>query len=190
MLQTATVRSNPPKPWLLCVDLQREFVTPGRPLCADGAETVADTCHSLLMRARRAKWPVAHIQTHRAGALFNRASVHTRPIAGLEPWTSEPLFFRSGLSIFSSPEVLALARNEEHAEFFVIGFSASGSCLASLFAGYDLGITLVLVEDAIGAAGGGGPGLDRMADITDPLCATLGSQDLLRYMERAHAEGR
>jgi nicotinamidase-related amidase len=144
----------------------------------------------VLAGARRAKWPVAHIHTHRPGAVFGRTSPFTRPISGLEPWTSEPLFFRSGLSIFSSSEVLALAQTEVEAEFFVIGFSAGGSCLASLFAGYDLGIRMVLVEDAIGAAGDTGPTLSGMAEITDPLCATLGSADLIRYMERAHADGR
>jgi len=190
ILTTAQNRSAIARPWLLCIDLQREFITPNRPLCAANADGVAETCRAVLAGARRANWPVAHIHTHRPGALFGRASAFTRPIHGLEPWTSEPLFFRSGLSIFSSAEVQALARNEPEAEFFVIGFSASGSCLASLFAGFDMGIHLALVEDAIGAAGDRAPNLSAMAEIIDPLCATLGSAELIRYMERAHADGR
>jgi nicotinamidase-related amidase len=189
-LTSAASRSAMARPWLLCVDLQREFITPNRPLCAANADSVAEACRAVLAAARRANWPVAHIHTHRPGALFGPASPFTRPIPGLEPWTSEPLFFRPGLSIFSSPEILGLALSDPDAEFFVIGFSASGSCLASLFAGFDMGIHLALVEDAIGAAGDTAPSLSAMAEIIDPLCATLCSADLIRYMERAHADGR
>ena len=96
----------------------------------------------------------------------------------------------SGLSIFSSEEVLALVQGAQNSDFHVIGFSAGGSCLATIFSGFDLGIHLTLVDDAIGASGVGAATLEGIAEITAPLCATIGSADLIRYMERAHAEDR
>ena len=186
-----TSLSAPPaanRPWLLCVDLQREFVAPSRPLYARDADAVTAACKAVLAGARRAHWRVAHIHTRRSGALFGKASAFTRPITGLEPWTREPLFFRSGLSIFSSPEVLALARGAPSADLHLIGFSAGGSCLASVFAGFDLGLQLTLVDGAIGAAGVGPPALSHLTELTAPLCATIGSADLIRDMEGAHAE--
>jgi len=190
MLPTLSMETATSRPWLLCVDLQREFVALNRPLCARDADAVAESCKAVLAGARRANWHVAHIHTRRSGALFGKSSAFTRPIVGLEPWTSEPLFFRSGLSIFSSQEVLALARGAREADFHLIGFSAGGSCLATIFAGFDLGIHLTLVDDAIGAAGSGATTLRGINEIVAPLCSTIGSSDLIRYMERADAQGR
>ncbi len=190
MLSSLSMQAGTSRPWLLCVDLQREFTAPNRPLCAQDADGIVDVCKTVLNRARRADWRVAHIHTRRLGALFGKSSVFTRPIVGLEPWSSEPLYFRSGLSIFSSEEVLALVQGAQNSDFHVIGFSAGGSCLATIFSGFDLGIHLTLVDDAIGASGVGAATLEGIAEITAPLCATIGSADLIRYMERAHAEDR
>lgn len=178
------------RPWLLCIDLQREFVAPNRPLFDPASDAVVAACKAVLAAARRARWPVAHIHTRRAGALFGKSSPFTRPIVGLEPWISEPLYFRSGLSIFTSQEVLALVHGDSGVDFHVIGYSAEGSCLATVFAGHDLGAQLTLVQDAVGCAGGRANGLADLTDITAPLCATVGSSDLIHDMERAHAEGR
>ena len=177
------------RPWLFCVDLQREFVSPARPLYANDADRIASSCKAILNGARRVGWQIAHIHTRRSGALFGNAGGFTRPIPGLEPGAREPLFFRSGLSIFSSPEVAALVRNARDADFHLIGFSAGGSCLATIFAGFDLGVNLTLVSDAIGGAGAGLATLAGIREITAPLCGTIGSTDLIHYMERAHAEG-
>jgi nicotinamidase-related amidase len=190
MLRSLSPPPRDSRPWLLCVDLQREFVAPNRPLFDPDGDAVIVACKSVLAAARRARWPVAHIHTRRPGALFGKSSPFTRPIVGLEPWISEPLYFRAGLSIFSSPEVLALAHGDVGVEFHLIGYSGEGSCLATVFAGHDLGIQLTLVTDAVGYAGERAARRQGLADITAPLCAAVGSKDLIREMEKAHAEGR
>lgn len=190
MLRSLSPPVRESRPWLLCLDLQREFAAPNRPLFDPEGDSVVAACKAVLAAARRANWPVAHIHTRRAGALFGKSSPFTRPIAGLEPWIREPLYYRSGLSIFTSDDMLALAHGDPGVDFHLIGYSAEGSCLATVFAAHDLGLHLTLVEDAIGSAGERTAGSAVVSDIIAPLCATVGSGDLIRDMERAHAEGR
>lgn len=143
------------EPWLLCLDMQREYSVPGRPLFSEGVEVQVERCREILAAARAACWRIVHVQMHRQGALFAQGGPYARPIPGLEPRTDEPVFLRTELSALSCEGFRALARSEPGAEFHLIGFSMTGSGLATLFSGFDLGVRITVVEDAVGGAAAG-----------------------------------
>jgi nicotinamidase-related amidase len=136
-------------PWLICLDLQREYVVPGRPRYEAGNATVAQTCRDVLNVARAGRWRVVHSQVR-----DDSASTHLMfgaPIEGLRPLVTEPVFFRRGLSAFANPAFASKMREARGAEVFLIGFSLADTCLATALAALDEGLSPTLVEDAVGA---------------------------------------
>ncbi|HUZ12165.1 MAG TPA: isochorismatase family protein [Caulobacteraceae bacterium] len=137
-------------PWLICLDLQREFVVPGRPHYDPSADQVAGACARVIDHARAARWRIVHSQRRRLGGLFCGETLFGAPIEGLRPLISEPVFLRTGLSAFSSPEFASRVEDARNCEVCLIGFSVADSCLATAFSAIDAGLSLTVVEDAIG----------------------------------------
>jgi nicotinamidase-related amidase len=151
MLARSHVWPAPERPWLVCIDLQRDYVVPGRPRYAAANADVAGICAEVLGHARDEGWRVLHSQWREDDTAPWPRDLFHAPIEGLRPLISEPVFFRQGLSAFANPAFaaeLALARGKE---VFLIGFSLADTCLATALAAVDAGLSLVLVEDAIGA---------------------------------------
>ena len=143
----------PKRPWLVCLDLQRDYVVPGRPRYAAENAEVAATCARVLGFARDEGWRIVHSQWRDDdGSAWPRDLFHA-PIEGLRPLISEPVFFRQGLSAFGNPAFAAELRLARGREVFLVGFSLADTCLATALAAVDAGLALVLVEDAIGAGG-------------------------------------
>ncbi|HEY3799749.1 MAG TPA: cysteine hydrolase [Caulobacteraceae bacterium] len=146
--------------WLICLDLQRDYVVPGRPKFDPGADAVAQACDRMLRHARDDGWRIVH--AHQQTGAVGDSSRFGAPIDGLRPLVREPIFMRAGLSAFSNPdfsEELGAARG---AEVYLIGFSLSGSCLATALAAVDAGLNVSLVEDAVGA-GPAAPSVGQIA---------------------------
>ena len=151
MLARSPVWPAPKRPWLVCLDLQRDYVVPGRPRYAAENAEVAATCARVLGFARDEGWRIVHSQLREHDAAPWPRDLFHAPIEGLRPLISEAVFFRQGLSAFGNPGFaaeLSLARGKD---VFLIGFSLADTCLATALAGVDAGLALVLVEDAIGA---------------------------------------
>lgn len=142
-----------PQPRLVCLDLQREYVVPGRPLYADGADRVADACATVLQHARAHRWRIIHARRRQAEGLFDRADYFSAPIEGLRPLISEPVFARSGLSAFCNPDFAAEMCEAQGEEVFIMGFSLNKTCLATVFAAADMGLNVTILTDATGTAG-------------------------------------
>jgi nicotinamidase-related amidase len=143
----------PKRPWLVCLDLQRDHVVPGRPRYAAENAEVAATCARVLGFARDEGWRVVHSQWRDDDSSAWPRDLFHAPIEGLRPLISESVFFRQGLSAFGNPAFASELRLARDKEVFLIGFSLADTCLATALAGVDAGIALVLVEDAIGAGG-------------------------------------
>jgi nicotinamidase-related amidase len=151
MLARSSAWPAPKRPWLVCLDLQRDYVVPGRPRYAAENAVVAATCARVLGFARDDGWRIVHSQLRDDdGAGWPRDLFHA-PIEGLRPLISEAVFFRQGLSAFGNPGFAAELRMARDKEVFLIGFSLADTCLATALAAVDAGLSLVLVEDAIGA---------------------------------------
>jgi nicotinamidase-related amidase len=139
--------------WLICLDLQRDYVIPGRPRYAPANAEVAEACARVLGRGRDEGWRVVHSQ-HRADPASRGGGLFDAPIEGLRPLLTERVFFRSGLSAFADPGFAAELKAARDDEVVLIGFSLCDTCLATALAGVDAGLSLTLLEDAIGAGEG------------------------------------
>ena len=133
--------------WLICLDLQRDYVVPGRPRYAPANAGVVEACRKVLGHARQAGWRVVHSQVrHETTPML----MFGAPIEGLQPLVSESVFFRSGLSAFANPAFASKLGEARGADVYLIGFSLPDTCLATALAARDQGLSLTLIEDAIG----------------------------------------
>jgi len=150
MLARSNLWPAPSRPWLVCLDLQRDYVVPGRPRYAAENAEIAATCARVLGYARDENWRIVHSQLRDdETAAWPRDLFHA-PIEGLRPLISEPVFFRQGLSAFGSPGFAAELRLARGKDVFLIGFSLADTCLATALAGVDAGVSMIFVEDAVG----------------------------------------
>src|SRR5215469_1061094 len=135
--------------WLVCMDLQREYVVAGRPRYAAPNEQVAAACAQVLTMAREDGWRVVHSQQQPPAG--EPASMFDAPIEGLRPLISEPVFFRRGLSAFANPAFASELRGARGEEVYLIGFSLADTCIATALGAIDEGLDVALIEDAVGA---------------------------------------
>ena len=140
-----------PSRWLICLDLQRDYVVPGRARYAPAHSGIVLACRQVLDIARAGGWRVVHSQTRRDESALIQRDMFGAPIEGLRPLVTEPVFFRRGLSAFANPCFAAEMRAARGAEVFLIGFSLADSCLATALAAVDEGLELTLLDDAVGA---------------------------------------
>lgn len=148
---------------LVCLDLQRGKMADAP---ADAERTVS-ACREVLTQARARRWPVLHV--HRREASPERA----RPIMGLEPLPTEPIFYRTGPSAFSQ-RAFRQAAHALGGPLALIGFSMSDSVLATAFAAADRGLAVEVIVDAIA------PGARDPLGALAPLAHTLSSTELFR----------
>lgn len=141
------MRDDRQPPWLVCLNLNREYVTPGRPLYAPGAPAAAIRVRACLSHARDLGWPVAHVQARHSR--LSQSPSFSRPIDGLEPLPSEPLFLTPRRSAFAHAELRARLIAERPPAVFLVGFSLAFEGLATLFDAADLGAAARVVEDAV-----------------------------------------
>lgn len=164
----------PPPAALVCLDLQRARLTSA--LSPAAAARAAEACQLVLEQARRRRWPILHVH-RREGA------DGARPIAGLEPLPSEPVYVRSGPSAFSHPRFTqsALALGGPLA---LIGFSLCDSVLATAFAAADRKLPVEILHDAVAIDSPDeyGQRLAMAAPIMSlsPLCRMITSKDLFQ----------
>jgi len=125
---------------LVCLDLQR-----GRLANAISSESLArsvSACRQVLEQARRRRWPVLHVHRREASAEASR------PIPGLEPLPSEPIYLRLGPSAFSHRGFSQTAQ-AYGGPLALIGFSLCDSVLATAFAAVDRKLSVEVVRDAV-----------------------------------------
>jgi nicotinamidase-related amidase len=151
MLTYPAPRADSRRSWLICLDLQRDYVVPGRPRYSVANTEVAAICARVLAMAREDGWRVVHSQYRAEAAAPWPRELFGAPIEGLRPLVSEPVYFRRGLSAFANPGFTAELRCARGADVYLIGFSLSDTCLATALAGVDEGLSLTLIEDAVGA---------------------------------------
>ncbi|WP_312166686.1 isochorismatase family protein [Phenylobacterium sp.] len=171
---------SPPPAALVCLDLQRARLLGSPP----GLGRVTATCRRVLDQARARGWPVLHV--HRREATPEGA----RPIPGLEPLPSEPVFLRPGPSAFSHP---AFARQAMGlgGPLALVGFSLADSVLATAFAAADRKLPVEVLADAVAADARDDRALRQALGVPlaalSPLCRLISADDLLREEAAAFA---
>ncbi len=144
---------------LVCLDLVRF----AEPLTAE-AQARIDKCRRLLTYARNSDWVMSHVYPHTAGR-------STRPLAGLEPLPSEPVYYRTGASAFSHRVFRRAIKEGPELELVILGLSLSSSSLGTALAAYDHDIAVTLVEDTILADAANASGLEAIETVTRALVA-------------------
>ncbi|QDQ27014.1 cysteine hydrolase [Chitinimonas arctica] len=136
---------------LVVIDIQREYVTPGRSFHIHGIGPSLENAFSMLQFARSSGWPIVHVQHIQDGDLFGRDSAGADFIDGFVPKNSETLAVKGNYSSFSSPEFERFANEHKDCELVVIGYGTTMCCLSTIVDGYHRGYRFALVEDACAA---------------------------------------
>jgi nicotinamidase-related amidase len=135
-------------PILGLIDIQREYVTKGRPFNLDGIEPSLENCRSILEHAREAAWPVAHVRHLGATHLFNEATEWSRFVEGFEPLANEMIFTKRKLSCFSNDDFARMMETARANPVYIIGYNAQMCCLSTVVDAHHRGMRLKFVRDA------------------------------------------
>ena len=120
------------------------------------AEPWAPGAARLLAHARAEGWSVGHVISRRP----RPGETPWRPVDGLAPWPSEPVYHREQPSAFSSDELCDALGGGTRAEAVLCGISVNGSCLATAMDALRLGLRLTVATDAMWLAPAERTGLD------------------------------
>lgn len=146
---------------LLCLDAlsvapesdnDGEFA-PGRPGDAWSANAAR-----LLAHARAEGWSVGHVISRRP----RPGETPWRPVDGMTPAPSEPVYHREEPSAFSSPELCEALERGPRGEVVLCGVSMQGSCLATALDALRRKLSLTVAADAVLLAGSERTGLEGL----------------------------
>jgi len=133
---------------VVAIDIQREYVTPGRPFHLDGIEAPLANCRRVIGHARAMSWPLAHVRHVQEGHVFNEALPYSQFVEGFEPLGHEMVFTKGKLSCYSDLHFRELMESIRGEDVFIIGFNSIMCCLATIVDGYNRGHKLTFVHDA------------------------------------------
>ncbi|HLK25048.1 MAG TPA: isochorismatase family protein [Caulobacteraceae bacterium] len=142
---------------LLCLDLSRDDAAPELE-----QEIRIGRCRRLLAFARSAEWPVSHVYPRAGGR-------SPRPVAGLEPLPSEPVYYRTGASAFSNRVFSRAMRDQYDTELVILALSLSPTAVGTALAAHDLDLGVALVGDTLSREGMDAPGIEAIETIARAL---------------------
>ncbi|HYD86011.1 MAG TPA: isochorismatase family protein [Vitreimonas sp.] len=139
-------------PLLVCLDVQRAFVEPGRFHAASGTRALMHG-RRLLAYARERRWRIAHCLLRPFAAPVSMTVQSARPVHGFEPLTREMVFERESLSAYGHEEFDRLMASAD-AGAMVTGLSTSLSLLATSIDAFERGHRLILPGEALAGPSG------------------------------------
>jgi hypothetical protein len=144
---------------LVCLDLVQsvESLNPE-------AQTRVDRCRRLLTYARTTGWTMSHVYPHTAGR-------STKPLGGLEPLPSEPVYYRTGASAFSNRVFRRSLREAPELELVILSLSLSSTSLGTALSAYDHDIAVTLIEDTLRPDAANASGIEAIETVTRSLVA-------------------
>jgi nicotinamidase-related amidase len=137
------------EPILVCLDLQQDQQIATSPADRERRRRCIETCQQVLAQARRLQWKVAHV--HFSTARVGPLAAGSKPIAGLEPRPSEPIFYRQGPSAFSSGAFQEFLKRIAAPQLILVGFSLDGSALFTAMSAQEAGVPVSIVQGAVDA---------------------------------------
>jgi nicotinamidase-related amidase len=135
-------------PLLVLVDLQQEYVCPGRPLGLKNAGKAFDNCKRLLACARANRYPVAFVRWTQAGLMFNRGAQFSDWVDGCVPTGSDMIFERAWPSCYASAEFSEMMDSGGGRNAVIAGFTGSIACLATIIEGAPRQHRFTFIHDA------------------------------------------
>jgi nicotinamidase-related amidase len=135
---------------LVCMDLQKEHLAPGRRHMMVGTADVLTACSAIIDGWRARLWPVVHLKRIARAAWFNPASAMTDWLDAYRPHPGEIVFEHPLPSAYSSSRFASyMAEIGNATRTVVIGFSLDESVLATVIDGYHRGHSLRVTGDAV-----------------------------------------
>jgi nicotinamidase-related amidase len=141
---------------LVVVDVQNEYVTPGRPFNIQSIAPSLARCADVLAQARSEGWPVAHVQHLQSGSIFAHGSQEAALVEGFEPRSGEELITKGDFSCYSAEAYRRFVATNRGRELVIVGYGATMCVLSTIIDGYHRGDKYVLVTDATAAKAAGG----------------------------------
>ena len=136
---------------LVVVDIQQEYVTPGRPFHIQSIAPSLARCAEVLAFARSEGWPVAHVQHLQSGSIFADGSNEARLVEGFEPLAGEELITKGNFSCYSADSYRSFVEANRDRELVIIGYGATMCIISTIIDGYHRGDKYLLVTDATAA---------------------------------------
>jgi nicotinamidase-related amidase len=135
---------------LLCMNLQKEHLTPGRRHAMAGTDDVLTACAAIIDGWRARMWPVVHLKRIARAAWFNPASTMSDWLDAHRPRPGEIVFDHPLPSAYSSARFAAYMTEIGSAmQTVIIGFSLDESILATVIDGFHRGHNLRVTGDAV-----------------------------------------
>jgi nicotinamidase-related amidase len=150
-------------PALVCVDMQQEYLSPGRRHAMVDTTEVLATCTTLLGHWRSRLWPVLHLKRVAHSAWFNPASNLTDWLPAFRPRPGEMTFEHPLPSAYSSARFNEYMSHVGVTTCVLLGFSLEEAVLATVIEGFHRGHDLHVVQEGVacGSFDGCDPGLYR-----------------------------
>ncbi|MEO6918183.1 MAG: isochorismatase family protein [Collimonas sp.] len=136
---------------LVVIDIQREYIAPGRLFQIHGIGPSLNNAYTMLRFARSQGWPIVHVKHLQDGDIFNRSSDKSDFIDGFVPEANEVLAIKGNYSSYSSEAFTKFVADHPDHELVVIGYGTTMCCLSTIVDGYHRGQRFALVEDACAA---------------------------------------
>ena len=135
---------------LLCMNLQKEHMAPGRRHMMAGTDNVLTACAAIMEGWRARLWPVVHLKRIAHAAWFNPASSMTDWIDAYRPRPGEIAFEHPLPSAYSSARFAAyMSEIGVATRIVIVGFSLDESILATVIDGFHRGHSLRVAGDAV-----------------------------------------
>src|SRR3990167_733977 len=139
---------------LILIDIQKEYITKGRPFYLQGIEKSLENCRNLLQFARKNKWEIAHVQ-HSNGegaARFDSKSEFYDFVPGFEPLATEKHFIKKDFSCYSSVEfsdyMNKITQTPQENKIYLIGYNSVMCCLSTIEEARRRAHKITFIEDA------------------------------------------
>ncbi|WP_196606827.1 isochorismatase family cysteine hydrolase [Pectinatus frisingensis] len=134
---------------LIVIDIQKEYITQGRAFYINGIEESLINSKKILENARNNKWEIIHIKHLQNGKIFNPDSKYSEFVDEFLPLRNEIVLEKHDFSCFSNTTfLLKMKKLHQSDNIFIIGYSSTLCCLATIIDGYCKGIRFNYVFDA------------------------------------------
>ncbi len=133
---------------LVMIDVQLEYVTPGRPFFMESIGPSLENASLLLDHARASNWRIIHVQHEQSGPLFTKGGAFVDFVEGFEPLPGETVVVKSQISPFTEPGFNAAIQAAGPQPVYVAGYGSTMCCLATMVGAPLFGHRFTFVHDA------------------------------------------
>ena len=136
---------------LIVIDIQKEYITPGRDFYLKGIEPSLANANKVLAFARQQQWHIVHVQHVRKdpqSSVWNRSSGFCDFVPGFEPLANETHILKHQFSCYSAPEFVKYIEEYKNEALYMIGYNTRMCCLSTAVEGYHRGHIYHVISDA------------------------------------------